>query len=76
MFQIAHFFMVLYVCIMVPNYTIIRLTQTDVEKVLNIVITAGFLLNIYLQLTTAIFNKVSVTLINNNYYLFSIHLYV
>ncbi|XP_073944711.1 uncharacterized protein isoform X2 [Choristoneura fumiferana] len=57
MFQIAHFFMILYVCIMVPNCTIIRLTQTDFEKVFNIVIVAGLLLNIYLQLTTAIFNK-------------------
>lgn len=60
MFDIAHFIMVLYVCIMSP-YNALQFQQEseDVEKVFTTIVFAGLLLNIYLQLTTAIVEKVS-----------------
>lgn len=57
MFDLAHFAMVLYLCVMSP-YVAIQNYQTDSEKVINTVVMAGLLLNIYIQLTTAIIEKV------------------
>ncbi|XP_039754559.1 uncharacterized protein LOC120629631 [Pararge aegeria] len=56
MFDIAHFIMVLYVCVMCPHLATVAL-QSDWEKVLGTIVIAGLLLNIYIQLTTAIVQK-------------------
>nr|XP_034830292.1 uncharacterized protein LOC117987394 [Maniola hyperantus] len=56
MFDVAHFIMVLYVCIMCPHLAVV-LVQSDWEKVLGAIVIAGLLLNIYIQLTTAIVKK-------------------
>lgn len=58
MFDIAHFVMVLYVCIVCPHVATASV-QSDWEKVLGTIVIAGLLLNIYIQLTTAIVEKVS-----------------
>lgn len=63
MFDIAHFIMVLYICIMCPQFTTKRY-QPDWEKVLNTIVTAGFLLNIYIQITTAVIEKVRIHIKN------------
>ncbi|CAH2268965.1 jg15989 [Pararge aegeria aegeria] len=52
----AHFIMVLYVCVMCPHLATVAL-QSDWEKVLGTIVIAGLLLNIYIQLTTAIVQK-------------------
>lgn len=57
MFDIAHFIIVLYVCIMSPHYAI-QTEQNDLEMIFTTIITACLLLNIYIQLTTAIVDKV------------------
>lgn len=60
MFDMAHFAMVLYLCVMSPHVAI-QNYQTDAEKVLTTVVMAGLLFNIYIQLTTAIIEKVDFT---------------
>ncbi|XP_063618999.1 uncharacterized protein LOC134791774 [Cydia splendana] len=57
MLHVIHFIMILYLCIMVPYSNIIQPSQSDAEKVLNTVITTGLVLHIYIQLTTAIYDK-------------------
>ncbi|CAH2106526.1 unnamed protein product [Euphydryas editha] len=56
MCDVAHFILVLFVCIMCPHYSTDSL-QSDWERVLNTIVIAGLLLNIYIQLTTAIIEK-------------------
>ncbi|XP_072932091.1 uncharacterized protein [Epargyreus clarus] len=56
MFDIVHFITVLYVCLISP-YVAIESTTPDWQRVLGIIMMAGLLLNIYIQLTTAIVNK-------------------
>ncbi|KPJ08211.1 Cyclic nucleotide-gated cation channel [Papilio machaon] len=56
MFDIAHFFTILYVCIMSP-YLAIRSHESNWEKVMNTVVFTALLLNIYIQLTTAVVDK-------------------
>lgn len=57
MFEIAHFIMVTYVCFMSP-YSALQNHHDDAEKVLTTIVVAGLLFNIYIQLTTATFEKV------------------
>lgn len=57
MFDIAHFCMIMYVCIMSP-YIEIRNKEKSWEKVMSTVVFTGLLLNIYIQLTTAVVDKV------------------
>lgn len=57
MFDMVHFALILYLCVMSPRIAI-QNDQTDAEMVINIVVMAGLLLNIYIQLTTAIIEKV------------------
>ncbi|XP_063825381.1 uncharacterized protein LOC135074947 [Ostrinia nubilalis] len=56
MFDMGHFAMVLYLCVMSPHYAI-QTEQTDLELIFTTIVTAGLLLNIYIQLTTAIVEK-------------------
>ncbi|CAG4980121.1 unnamed protein product [Colias eurytheme] len=56
MFDVAHFVMVLYVCFMSPHFALDSV-QHDWERVLSTIVIAGLLLNIYVQLTTAIVEK-------------------
>ncbi|KAG6445856.1 hypothetical protein O3G_MSEX004127 [Manduca sexta] len=56
MCDLAHFVIVLYVCAMSP-YSAITNRQFEAEKVLGTIVTAGLLLNLYVQLTTAIIDK-------------------
>ncbi|XP_075973154.1 uncharacterized protein LOC142974603 [Anticarsia gemmatalis] len=56
MFDIGHFVMVLYVCIMAP-YSAIEDYQSNLEKAITSIVIAGLMLNIYIQLTTAIIVK-------------------
>ncbi|XP_047513975.1 uncharacterized protein LOC125055559 [Pieris napi] len=56
MFDITHFAMVLYVCFMSPHLAL-NSVQHDWERVLSTIVIAGLLLNIYIQLTTAIVEK-------------------
>ncbi|XP_013143805.1 PREDICTED: uncharacterized protein LOC106107482 isoform X2 [Papilio polytes] len=56
MFDIAHFCMIMYVCIMSP-YIEIRNKEKSWEKVMSTVVFTGLLLNIYIQLTTAVVDK-------------------
>lgn len=57
MFDVCHFVMVLYLCFMSPHYAI-QNEQSDLEIIFTTIVTAGLLLNIYIQLTTAIVEKV------------------
>ncbi|KAL0841121.1 hypothetical protein ABMA28_014878 [Loxostege sticticalis] len=56
MFDVCHFVMVLYLCFMSPHYAI-QNEQSDLEIIFTTIVTAGLLLNIYIQLTTAIVEK-------------------
>ncbi|KPJ02722.1 Potassium voltage-gated channel subfamily H member 6 [Papilio xuthus] len=56
MFDIAHFVMILYVCVMSP-YLAIRTHEKSWEKVMTTVVFSGLLFNIYIQLTTAVVDK-------------------
>ncbi|CAH2980383.1 unnamed protein product [Chilo suppressalis] len=56
MFEIGHFATVIYLCIMSPHYAI-QNEQSEIEIIFTTVVTAGMLLNIYIQLTTAIVDK-------------------
>lgn len=58
MFDVAHFLMVLYVCFMSP-YSALQNHHSDAERVVTTIIVSGLLLNIYIQLTTANYDKVS-----------------
>lgn len=58
MWDTIHFALVLYVCVMSPQLAINNF-QSDVEKVCRTIVVAGLLVNIYIQLTTAIVDKVS-----------------
>lgn len=49
--------MIMYVCIMSP-YIEIRNKEKSWEKVMSTVVFTGLLLNIYIQLTTAVVDKV------------------
>ncbi|XP_026317795.1 uncharacterized protein LOC113228654 [Hyposmocoma kahamanoa] len=55
-FDVVHFFMVLYVCITSPLRAI-GFSTSETQKVIDIIIMAGLLLNIYRQLTTCIVKK-------------------
>lgn len=57
MLDIMHFLKVLYLCIITP-YTAMDDSQSDAERVIYTIVIAGLLLNIYVQLTTAIVDKV------------------
>ncbi|CAK1595997.1 unnamed protein product [Parnassius mnemosyne] len=59
MFDMAHFILVLYICIMTP-YTAIQNTQNNWEKAMDTIVITGMLLNIYIQLTTAVTEKNSI----------------
>ncbi|KAJ8730193.1 hypothetical protein PYW07_017231 [Mythimna separata] len=56
MFDIAHFLMILYVCFVSP-YAALQNQHSDAERVVTTIIVSGLLLNIYIQLTTATFEK-------------------
>ncbi|KAJ8728052.1 hypothetical protein PYW08_016437 [Mythimna loreyi] len=56
MFDIAHFLMVLYVCFVSP-YAALQNHHNDAERVITTIVVSGLLLNIYIQLTTATFEK-------------------
>ncbi|XP_046959701.1 uncharacterized protein LOC124529826 [Vanessa cardui] len=55
MFDVTHFLLVLFVCVMCPHWT--DSLQSDWERVVNTIVIAGLLLNIYIQLTTAVVEK-------------------
>jgi hypothetical protein len=59
MTDVGHFLMVLYVCILSPYYAIHN-EQSNLEIVFSTIVTSGMLLNIYIQLTTAIIEKVNI----------------
>lgn len=63
MFDIIHFSLILYVCLMSP-YLAIQNTQNDWEKVMTTVVFTGLVLNIYIQLTTAVIEKVCIHVFN------------
>ncbi|XP_053607909.1 uncharacterized protein LOC128673815 isoform X2 [Plodia interpunctella] len=56
MFDVAHFLMVLYLCGLSPYYAL-QTHKTDFEIAFSTLVVAGLLLNIYIQLTTAIIEK-------------------
>lgn len=58
MFDVAHFLIVLYVCFMSP-YSALQNQHSDAEKVLGTIVVAALLINIYIQLTTATYENVS-----------------
>ncbi|OWR53593.1 hypothetical protein KGM_213438 [Danaus plexippus plexippus] len=56
-FDVTHFIMVLYICFLCPHFSANR-NLPDWEKILNTIVIAGLLLNIYTQITTAVVKKV------------------
>ncbi|KAH9627836.1 hypothetical protein HF086_001732 [Spodoptera exigua] len=56
MFDLAHFLTILYICFMFP-YSALQNYHSDAEKVLGTIVVAALLLNIYIQLTTATYEK-------------------
>nr|XP_032525964.1 uncharacterized protein LOC116776822 [Danaus plexippus plexippus] len=55
-FDVTHFIMVLYICFLCPHFSANR-NLPDWEKILNTIVIAGLLLNIYTQITTAVVKK-------------------
>ncbi|XP_059045360.1 uncharacterized protein LOC131841129 [Achroia grisella] len=56
MFDIGHFIIILYLCFLSPHYAI-QTDKSNLEIVFNIIVLTCLLLNIYIQLTTAIVDK-------------------
>ncbi|KAM3964354.1 uncharacterized protein ACR2FA_001326 [Aphomia sociella] len=56
MFDIGHFLMILYLCFLSPYYAM-QTDQSDLEIVFSTIVISGLLLNIYIQLTTAVVDK-------------------
>ncbi|XP_060802937.1 uncharacterized protein LOC106141179 isoform X1 [Amyelois transitella] len=56
MFDVAHFLMVLYLCAFSPYYAL-QTQRTEFEIAFSTLVVAGLLLNLYIQLTTAIIEK-------------------